>query len=256
MPYARRYRKARKPAATNRKIATRRPTANTQKYQILSLNQKINRLAKKQSNITEKVYYQKAWDQTVSANYAVHPLVTPGSWTNVFGQSDNVTESRKLSISSLYIDQDLTPHTEHAEVDYTIFLVTPKNNKVMRETNAMTSFTSSNGQLDYSVNSGIVFMNPKRFNIHKVWRAKTAAQYNLINSSTQLLSSSVVKSWRRTHSMSFKKQLRNATGVWTDIADNEVPVGAALTLIAFNNNSAADIENPAWKGTVHFTCYC
>ena len=256
MPYVRRYRKSSSKAATNRKIVSRRPTARNQKYQILSLNKKVNKLSRKQSNITEKVFYQQHWDANVSANYAVHPLVTPGSWSNVFGQSDNVTESRKLSISRMYLDFALSPHTEHAEVDYTVFLVTPMNNKVMRETSAMTVFTSGGGLTDYSWNNGIVFMNPKRFNIHKVWRCKTASQITLINASTQATSASSTRSVRKTHSMSFRKQLRNSTGTWSEIADDEIPVSSALTIIAFNNNSSIDLENPNFRGTAHFTCYC
>ena len=101
MPYARRYTRRSK-AATNKKILTRRPTANNQKYQLLSLNKKVNRLSRKASNISERVFYQSKADSTLSANYVSYPLVTPYSgWHNVFGESDNVLESRKINISKL-----------------------------------------------------------------------------------------------------------------------------------------------------------
>ena len=251
--YKRRH--SRRRASSVKSISTRRPTAGNQRSQLLSLSRKVNTLSRKQINITEKVYYQAHWDANVSANYAVHSLVTPATWTNVFGQSDNVSESRKLNISRLYLDYKLSPHTEHAEVDFTVFLVTPINNKVMRETSAMTTFTSGGGLTDYTWNNGIVFMNPKRFHIHKVWRAKTAAQLTLVNATTNSVSATATSSVRKTYHMPFKKLLRNSTGTWSQIANDEIPVSAALTLIAFNNNSAIDLENPNFKGTAHFTCY-
>lgn len=252
--YARISKKRLKRSASSiKQISRRRPTASNQKSQLMSLSKKVNTLARKQSNISERVYYQKTWDANVSANYASHTLVTPANWINVFGQSDNVTESRKINISRMFLDFALSPNNEHSEVDYTIFLVAPRNNQVMRETNAMTQFTV-NGD-DYTYNNGIVFMNPKRFKIYKVWRLKTDSQLTLINTTTQALSATAMHTHRRTFSMPFRKQIRNSTGVWTAIGNDEIPVSSALTIIAFNNNSAVDLENPNFRGTCHWTCY-
>ena len=240
MPYARRYTRRTK-AATNKKILARRPTANNQKYQLLSLNKKVNRLSRHSSNLTERVFYQSKADSTLTSNYVSYPLVTPYSgWHNVFGESDNVTESRKINISKVNLDFHLSPHTEMSEIDYTIFLVTPKNNKVMRETSAMNNFYQTSNQ-DYAYNNGIVFMNPKRYNIHKVWRCNTVAQRTLV-ATPNSTSGTALKTFRRHMKMSFRHQLRNSTGTWKQIENDEIPISSALTLIAFNNNLGVELK--------------
>ena len=251
---SRRYKKKRT-ASSTKAITTRRPTASNQRSQILSLSRKVNNLALKQHNITEKVFYQFKSDATISSNYASYPLVRPYSgWTNVFGESDNVLESRKLNIAKLNLDFQISPHTEMSEIDYTIFLVTPKSNKVMRETSGMQNFYQTSNQ-DYAFNNGITFMNPKRYTIHKVWRCNTRAIRTLI-ATPNSTSGASLKSVRRYHSMPFKHTLRNSTGTWKQIDNDEIPISSALTLIAFNNNSAVDLEHPSLKFTAHFTCYC
>ena len=250
--YKRRYGKRR--ASSIKSISTRRPTASNQRSQLLSLSKKVNTLQRKQGDITEKVFYQFKSDATISSNYAAYPLVRPYSgWTNVFGESDNVLESRKLTIAKVNLDFQISPHTEMSEIDYTIFLVTPKNNKVMRETSGMQNFYQTSNQ-DYAFNNGITFMNPKRYTIHKVWRCNTRAIRTLI-ATPNSTSGASLKSVRRYHSMPFRHQLRNSTGTWKEIENDEIPISSALTLIAFNNNASIDLEHPSLKFTAHFTCY-
>lgn len=248
--YGKRYRK-RTTASAVSKVARRRPTASNQKSQIMSLSKRVNTLSRKVNSGIEQVFYQTTWDQTVSSNYAIFPLVKPASWTNVFGQSDNVTESRKLTIKKMNLDFDVTPYTEGAEVDFTVFLASCKNNKSFRETNGMTTIAIGND--DYVINNGLALLNPKRFNIHKAWRLKTSGVYTDLNGTTTL---NTLQSARRYHKMYMNHQLRNAQGApWTSIADNEIPIGASYALIVFNNNSAVDLESPQCKGFAHFTCY-
>jgi len=249
--YAKRKYRKRGNASAVSKVARRRPTASNQKAQIMSLSNKVNKLSKRVSNTSEQVFYQTTWDQTVSANYAIFPLVKPASWTNVFGQSDNVTESRKLTIRKMNLDFDVTPYTEGAEVDFTVFLASAKNNKVFRETNGMTSILQGND--DYAFTNGMALLNPKRFNIHKAWRLKTSGIYTDLNGTTTL---NTLQSARRYTKMYMNHTLKNAQGSpWTSIADLEIPISTSYTLIVFNNNSAVDLESPQCKGFAHFTCY-
>jgi len=240
-------------AATNTKIIARRPTASAQRAQILALNRKYNTLARKQSNITERVSYMRTLNSEVSAVYTAFPLVQPNvGWFAAFGNSDNVTESRKLNIHNMFMDFKVYPNNEDSCVDFTIFLVTPKNNQVMRETGAMVAF--SEAAKDFRYLEGICMMNPKRFTVHKSWRVQAQNQENYLSPTAS--STQKVSFWnaRRTHYMPFKRQLRNSSGTWSQIANAEIPISSALTLLVFNNNNTSDSQSPAIKGMCKFDC--
>lgn len=248
-------RRSRTNASSVKSVTTRKPSARNQKSQILSLSKKVNKLATKTSNISEKVFYQYTFDSNISNPYQIHRLVSPAaSWVNVFGQSDNVTESRKLNITKLNLDFCLNPAREHAEIDYTVFLVTPKNLKVVTDTGNLINLVDGT---DYSFNGGICLMNPKRFNVHRVWRCNTYGQITRVDglAGNTVNSTATLKTVRRYMKMPFRHQLKSSTGPWNTIADQSTPVSSKLCLIAFNNNSAVDLENPNWKGVAHFTCY-
>lgn len=247
-------RKYRKSASSARAISTRKPTASNQRSQILSLSRQVNRLSRRQSNTTEKVAYFKTFNETVSAQYNTIPLVQPNSgWVASFGASDNVTESRKINIKNIFLDFKAIPNNEDSCVDFTIFLVTPKNNQVMRETGSMGAFSES--AKDYKFLEGIVMMNPKRYNIHKTWRVQTQVQENYISptaSGTQKVS---FRNARRTHYMPFKRTIRNTSGTWQQVINAEIPISSALTLLVFNNNVTTDGQSPGIRGMVKFDCY-
>lgn len=242
-------------ASSVKSITKRKPSARNQKTQILSLSKKVNHLATKTSNISEKCFYQKTWDANISADYALHNLVAPsGGWANVFGQSPNVTDCRKLNIVKLNLDFCLNPVREAAEIDYTVFLFTPKNLKVFQETGSMS--TLING-IDYTITGGMALMNPKRFNVHRVWRCSTMGQITRVDglANNTVNSTAPLKTVRRYLRMSFKHQLKSSTGPWNQIPDISTPISSKLHIVAFNNNSSVDLENPNWKGVAHFTCY-
>lgn len=224
-----------------------------------ALARKVNYMSKRQKNLTERVQYTVNWDQPISANYFVVSLVRPPSWQSVFGESDNVLESQKINITKVNIDWLLSPGKESAQIDYTVFLISAKNNKVFRETQSLTTFQNNpSGQQDYT-DAPITFMNPKRFKIWKTWRVQTSGITTRVNG-TLTPDVNVVNAnhyARRYMKMPFKRYLRTTTAQlgWKTINAIDIPISASLALVAFNNNSAADIENPNFQGTALFSCY-
>lgn len=255
MAYYRKKRTYSRRPRKSRKVITSRPKVNT-----LALSRQVATLAKRQRGMINKVQYITSWDNNISQNYFTQPLVSPSNWSSVFGQSENVVESKKINISKVNIDFLLSPEKESAQIDYTIFLISARNHKVFNETTGLTAFQNNpNGQMDYTT-APITFMNPKRFKIWKVWRCQTSGITTRV-SGTITPDVNVVNtnhSARRYFKMPFKRFMRNTESLqtWNQISDSDIPISCSLAIVAFNNNSAADIENPNFKGTALFSCYC
>ena len=255
MPYYRKKTYTKRRPRKSRKVITSRKRVNT-----LSLARKVAVLAKKQRGITEKCQYTQSWDNNISQNYFAQPLVSPTNWSSVFGQSENVVESKKINLTKVNIDWLLSPGRESAQIDYTVFLISPRTHKVFNETTGLTAFQNNpNGQQDYTT-TPITFMSPKRFKIWKVWRVQTSGITTRVDGNITPTTNVVNTNHyaRRYFKMSFKRYMRNTQSLqsWQQITDSDIPISCSLGLVAFNNNSAVDVENPNFKGTALFSCYC
>lgn len=245
--------------ASKASILYKRPSARNQQHQLAALAKQVSMLHKGQRRLTTKINYTMAWDNNVSANYFAQSLVQPQSWSSVFGESENVIEAQRINITSVNIDWLLSPGRESAQIDYTVFLISARNNKVFQETSALTAFQNNpNGQQDYT-DQPITFMNPKRFKIHKKWRVQTSGITTKVIASTVgdvnvVNSNQAPRRWLK---MPFKRYMQNNANQesWKQIDDDDIPISCGLAIVAFNNNSALDIENPNFKGTALFSCY-
>ena len=255
MPYARSYRRryARR-ASSTKSIARRRPTAGNQKSQIMSLSKRVNTLARRQRNTSERVFNQITYDSTISTPYGHFPLLRPEQFVSVFGEPENAQEASKLNLTKLNLDLRIVPHTEPSLVTMTCFLFSPLNNKVFQETSSMTSFTNGT---DYSYTQGMCLMNPKRFKIHKVWRVKTSGQLTYTNPATGsgVASHADVNDVRSYTKHRRSIQLKNSMGSWKDLTNNEIPIRAHTSLLVFNNNYSVDLENPGISIVAHWSGY-
>ena len=245
--------------ASKTSIALRRPTARNQQRQLMSLSKSVSSLQKRAERMTTRINYTMSWDNNISANYFAQSLVQPQSWQSVFGESENVVESQRINITSVNIDWLLSPGRESAQIDYTVFLISARNNKVFQETLALTAFQNNpNGQQDYT-DQPITFMNPKRFHVHKKWRVQTSGITTKVIASTvgdvNVVNSN--KAPRRWIKLPFKRYIQNNANQesWKQVDDDDIPISCGLAIVAFNNNSALDIENPNFKGTALFSCW-
>lgn len=253
MAYYRKKTYRRRPRKS-RKVVTSRKRVNT-----LALSRQVAVLAKKQRGIMEKAQYTTSWDNNVSQNYFAQPLVSPTNWQSVFGESENVVESKKINITKVNIDWLLSPGRESAQIDYTVFLISPRNHKVFNETTGLTAFQNNpNGQQDYT-SAPIAFVNPKRFKIWKVWRCQTSGITTRVDGNLTPTTNVVNTNHyaRRYFKMPFKRYMRNTQSLqsWQQITDSDIPISCSLGLLFINNNSAVDVENPNCKGTAIFSCY-
>ena len=228
-------------AATNRKILTRKPTAKNQKYQLLSINKKVNKLQRYVSRNAYQVQHRH-FIQTSLANFIAPVvcmnLISPSFLTQCFSES---TESRggKYTGTWLKIDYQILPHTQPENIDCTVFFVTPKNQKVVVEAGGATTSTleTLDTDVDYIklAGTGQVLMNKKRWNIHKVHRISTQP---LVTATAQEAIINVTRANSRSFTMKNPLKINNRTGLWNAIADWEVAHNQRLHCFCFNNNIA------------------
>lgn len=246
--------------ASKASIYGKRPSARNQQHQLAALSKQVSMLQKGQRKLTVRSMYTNAWDNNISANYFIKSLVQPQSWSSVFGEGQNVAEAQRLNISKVSIDWLMSPGRESAQIDYTVFLISARNVKVWNETAGLTTLQNNpNGQQDYT-DQPITFMNTKRFKVHKTWRVQTSGITTKVLGTVPATDVNVVntgKSARRYHKMPFKRYLQTSIGQesWSQIDDDDVPISCGLAIVAFNNNSALDLENPNFRGTALFSCY-
>lgn len=253
--YSKRKRYAR--VASPRAIMYKRPTNRNQQRQLASVSRKVLNLEKAQNRLIVRAQYTINWDENVSANYAIVPLTIPASWQSVFGVTENVTEAQKFFIDKVNIDWLLSPAKEPDPVDFTVFLVSARTNKVYRETQALTALQNNPaGQMDYT-DAPITFMNPKRYKIWKTWRVQTSGiRTKVIGTLTPDVNYTNANHYaRRYYKLPFPRKIQNTASQqsWKVISSLDIPISSSLALIAFNNNSILDVESPTFKGTALFS---
>ena len=255
MPYYRKKRTYSRRPRKSRKVITSRKRVNT-----YALSRQVSALAKRQRGMIKKVQYVTSWDANISANYYTIPLVNPTSWQSVFGEGENVVESKKLNITKVNIDWLLSPSKEGAQIDYTIFLVSCRNHKTYNNTTGLTAFQNNPNGIQHYTDAPITFMNPKSFKIWKTWRVQTSGITTRVDGAVQPTTNVVNTNHyaRRYFKMPFKRYLKNneSQQTWSQITQSDLPISCSLALVAFNNNSAVDLENPNFRGTALFSCYC
>lgn len=260
---ARRYHR-RKSATSTRAIVSRKPTARTQKTQILSLKKKIDHNTKLLAGVRYKVTHTTRLAMNVDAPsaaqpYKVLPLNAPSNMTQIFSAPDEA-EGGKYNWDSkgrTHLTLNIVSNNEPTPLPLQIFIVSCKNSKVAVSTTINTAGATFNliPGVDYVNNlANATYMNRKRFNIHKHW---------MVNLSPILaLSSGVPAQWqgdlhpiKRTFSMKNPLRLNNRVGNWQGTLDEAVNPSQRLFMIVFNNNIGTPSTYPIINGQVIHTAF-
>lgn len=154
----------------------------------------------------------------------------------VFAQPGATDGYSKFKMTGVSIDYLIEPYNEEAAVDCTTFIISIKSNVQTRVWDDTAGMTSLYPNLDYVSLNGKAFMNLDRFRVHFVKRTRTYEDGN--GNSTNGGQRRGYKRIKLSH------LLKNGTGNWTALTDNDFPVTARLYAVTFNNNSGFDGENP------------
>jgi len=249
--------KRRSAAATNRKILTKKPTANNQRYQLLSLNKKVNRIQRRVSMRTYRVMHKSSLtEQNMASPAYVFNLCNLPTWTSIFGETSNIQEGGKYKSTKMSIDLAIRAGTETESVVYTVFVVTPKTQKVAEEAdNGSGTLSALTPGTDYTMISGKALVNLKRWKVHKCIRGQTTPivteAFGAVPGTTVNYVNEV-KPLRKYFTIpSPNINVQNRTGTWNQVTPDEMNHNQRFTVMVFNNNlTNLDLQSPKWSMTV------
>lgn len=185
-------------------------------------------------NFGEKIDYSN-----LSSNVDIFPLSKFSNWNPIFGTGANDTEANKCIHKSFGIDMRFEANSETDATNFTIFIVSLKDNVVgFNNTSAGLSLTSD---LDYHQEDALAMVNKKSFNIHYVKR------FTLGNNGVGLGSSTAQTQYgtdRRFYTrIRCNKSITNPHGDWKSLTCSPDPSDNYYLLI-FNDNGILDATYP------------
>lgn len=231
-----------------KKALMRRPTAQNQKEQIVALARNVSRIDRKSSIGKQISPYQTVFDTTVAADYAVHDLVVPASWTNIFADPDSVENATRVSTKSVQLDILVTANTEiTSPVDFTCFVVSLKSDtadQLMSIAGSdLNGLVSGAHYAKASSYSGLVHLNEQFFTIHRKWKFTVTSE--LYTSPTEQSKQATASFKRLGAVIPWNRRLWSGRNGWRSaLTSDRVASQAKLYVLMFNNNSGLDFQNP------------
>jgi len=241
----RRFRRGRK--SVKRSILYKRPTAQNQKYQLARLAGQVSGLRSTVRKSARYAQYSISSANTVGS-YAAIDYTATGSWTPVFQDATNASETGTVYLRSISIDHIVQTWTEPSVVNFAFYLVRFRSATARKlfddagyDLNNLASgvhFTAYSGNLVQLNKAYFKIIQSKRFSLGNKTEGNNAdvVQTTTLGSTTKRFSSR--------HMINAK--VKNASGNWKILGANEVPVYARVFGLLFSDNSALDIENPLW----------
>jgi len=235
----------------SKKTSTKRRKTKTK-----SLTKRVAKVERVQRLRTERLtYLGHPTDAVMSANYVwtdvFVPMATTGSssvMSQIFAGQAEPAKTKSATLKRIDIMGKIYPYTEPSEVDITLCLLTPKNQKIRAVTiDDDGSLTLTEGH-DYTFNQGIVYINQLRWKIHYIKRFWTRSNVTGTLATTE--------GWA--HTTNFRMHLRpnwkmaNTMGAWSSIPQEHRPYYQRLFMVCFNNNSPNDLQSPSIKFSSKF----
>jgi hypothetical protein len=218
------------------KLTKAKPTA------ITTLAKAVKSIQSKMRQKTIMLNYGQQFDNgNLSSDVDIFKLSNYSSWTAIFGtQADDGTANAMVH-KSFGMDMYLSASTETDRTNFTIFLVSLKDDARSGIFNNSNGNLSLTGGIDYYNNAGFVLLNKKSFNIHSVKRCV------LGNNGVGLGSSTAQTQYGTDRRYYFKqrcnKKVVSAGGNWTGLGCSPDPSDNYYLLI-FNDNGIFDATYP------------
>lgn len=238
-----RYGRRKYSASSKKNISRSKPSASNQKYQLLSVNRRLNSLQKQvnQNRVltTQTLNFELPIDGTATTPYCLHQLNNISALTDIFMTAQ--TGGAKYTGLKFHLDFNIVPDTEiKQDITMTVFIVTPRSQKIVEEcfTSAPPAynFTTLSSNTDYVCEDGMAYMNTKRWRIHRVWHhLQTRPILAFEGGGTQTWEGSQVNI-RKYFTTNSPLKLRSTTGTWNQIPDSAMNYNQRLLLVAFSNN--------------------
>lgn len=212
-----------------------------------ALSKRVARLENQNKKSVEWLNHRLSATTSIAQQYQYN-LCNFGAMTPVFGTTtDDLTDNQILYHSfrsHIKVSLENATNNEEETTKFSCFLVSLKDIIPSSRFNNGTGVLSLTADLDYTVNSGVVYLNPKIFNIHK------RKLFTLTNYGTALGTSAgqsqygTCLEWN--WDMKIKKQIKSGQGNIFGLASALDPTKQYYMLF-FSDNQTGDLESPTVK---------
>lgn len=208
---------------------------------ITTLAKAVKSIQLKMKAKTVVTNWGQQFDKELSSDFDQFKLSNYSAWNPIFGAAANDTYANSMIHKGFGLDMYLNSSTEPDPIQFTIFLVSLKDE--MRAN----GFNNSNGTLslssgfDYYIQGGLVLLNKKNFNIHSVKRCVLGNNGVGLGSSTAQTQYGTDR--RFYMKMRANKKITNIAGDWKALDCSQDPSDNYYLLI-FNDNGILDAQNP------------
>lgn len=262
------YRRRKKTVLQKAKVAK---GASAQSKQIQTLARQVDNLKDANRELSVPTYYSMSYSSKTNSYPLIVPLTAGPSpqssadtnnspsddcnWTKVFNYSVDFPNKQNLKLYSQYVDVILEPGNEEDMLIHTFFLVKLKNEgdiarRTYRQTQNMTNMTDA---IDFVVNAqrdgAQAWLNPERYEIVKRWEMHTCGDEKIepTPGSAGIIqnNSGAMNRWGFKINYSGKHlKVSGTSSKITDVLYEEIAPENKYFLIAFSDNSTADLQNP------------
>lgn len=202
---------------------------------------------------TEYLNYRVSDNFGIVGDYSAISLSNYSGWTDIFGSAANDDTQNKMIHKSFGMDCYLSLENTINEPDttqFTIFLVSLKDNIGSNAFNSSTGALSLSSGVHYSINGGLALLNKKCFSIHATKRCVLTNHGTALTAPSAQTQSGTDKrfymKWRP------NAMITNTQGDWKSLACSPDPSKQYFLLI-FSDNSAVDLQNPKFSYNVVHT---
>lgn len=226
-------------------MPTKRVPVGRTRTNLVRLQKQVSSISRSLRRKAENVQYTYGFDQNLSSDYTSMCITNYASWTPIFGTTSDDGTDPKAYHKYTSMDCRLSIGNELDTVDYTVMLVSLRD-EGQNVFNVATGALSLVNNRDYT-NANLGYsqtrVNPKMFKVHKVKRFTTSNfGASLFVPTAAAAGYKPYVKW--TWSIKPRTSIVNPIGNWTALGCNRDP-SKNYFIIAFNNNSAIDLEYPS-----------
>jgi len=195
-------------------------------------------------------YGENVSNALLSSQLDIFPLTNYSDWNGIFGASSDDATANSMIHKGFGIDMLFDAGSETDQINFTVFLVSLKDDIRGGAFNRTTGALSLTDSVDYYTYQGFSMLNKKCFNIHSVKR------FTLGNNGVGLGSSTAQTQYgtdRRFYTkITCNKSITNPHGDWKQLNCSPDP-SDNYYLLVFNDNGILDAQYPRLRMNVVHT---
>jgi hypothetical protein len=210
---------------------------------VTTLAKAVKSIQLKMKQKTIYLQYGQGFDTNLSSPVDIFKLSNYSNWQPIFGAAANDATANKMIHKSFGLDMFLNSSNETDSIQFTIFLVSLKDDMRGGGFNNTSGALSLSNGIDYYQLQGLTLLNKSQFNIHAIKRC-------VLGNNGVGLGSSTAQTQYGTDRRFYMKQRCNKTivgtpnvGDWKSMDCSQDPSDNYYLLI-FNDNGILDAENP------------